>query len=1231
MYPADSGQKNIPSLSVVDSPPAEGNTQSHHKVEEHKQPSGPGPPNTLIDTLSIHQLASVNHRSRTLIKLIGTVCGRLAVLLIDSGASGNFIRTGFLHECNVATSPLPHAQNINLADGSCRAATELLSNAPVSISSYSDTIDLVALPLGGFDVILGMPWLENINPSIDWKSKSLSFDHNGTKHVLEPQSTLCLATQKELRKACRKKLVHEIFVINVQWYPDKVEQGFCNEISTQKDGLTTPESKECASARKEILDAYREVFPNELPDGLPPRRDVDHRIEVVPGSTPPSRATYRMSPTELDELKKQLDELTRAGFIQPSKSPYGAPVLFVKKKDGSMRMCIDYRALNTITVKNKYPLPRIDELFDRLQGAQFFTKIDLRSGYHQIRIHPQDIEKTAFRTRYGHFEFLVLPFGLTNAPATFMHLMHQIFRPHLDSFVLVFLDDILVFSKSLEEHRQHVATVLELLKTNHLYAKESKCELFQTSVEFLGHIIDREGVHMMNDKVKAIMEWPAPKSIEEVRSFLGTIGYYRRFIRMFSEIAQPISSLLSKAMPFAWDKQQQQAFEALKHAVSKEPTLILPDTSRQYIVTTDASGYAVGAVLQQDHGQGLQPIAYLSKKMLAAEKNYPVHEQELLAIVVALRSWRHYLHGSHFRIIVKSDHKSLQYFKTQPHLSARQTRWLDLLAEFDFTIEYFEGKENVVADGLSRRSDHKDQGQQVTEAHQFNHESEEVLTLASASLPNDTPELRKSITDAYQHDPSCTSLLEKPMEGYRVVEGLLVTAANQIRIPDDASIRSRLLLECHDTPTSGHLGTGKTMERVSRFFYWPGMHADIRRYVSTCLTCQANKPSTQLPMGKLQPLPIPERPWQVVTMDLITQLPRTKNGHDAIVVFVDKLTKMAHYAATTTNVTALELSQIFFKEVVRYHGLPESIVSDRDPRFTSIFWKALWTQLGTTLAMSTAYHPQTDGQTERQNRTLEEMLRSYVGPKQDDWDECLVAAEIAYNNSIQASTKETPFLLNSGQHPRLALEQAILPNQVSNNPTAATRIEELHRHIEYAKNSLKAAQQRQAHYADSKRREISLQPGVHVWLSTEHLTLKDKNQTKKLLSKFLGPFPIKRPVSAVSYELDLPSELKIHPVFHVSKLKIAKKIESDRFPARDEMSSSNNRPPPEFVNEDGEEYWEVETILNKRTRSYGRNKKCEEYLVKWRGYPVYEATWEPASNLQQAQQALNEFHRQSQY
>jgi hypothetical protein len=757
----------------------------------------------------------------------------------------------------------------------------------------------------------------------------------------------------------------------------------------QKAQVDTAESPEA----KHLVEEFADVFPEDLPQKLPPRREVDHRIELEPGAVPPSRPTYRMSPAELDELKKQLNELTEHGFIQPSKSPFGAPVLFVKKKDGSIRMCIDYRALNKITIKNKYPLPRVDELLDRLHGAKWFSKLDLRSGYHQVRIHPDDVAKTAFRTRYGHFEFLVLPFGLTNAPATFMHLMQQVFRPYLDQFVIVFLDDILIYSRTWEEHREHVRTVLQLLRQHQLYAKASKCEFFRQKIGFLGHVVDTNGIHMEPDKVKAIQEWPVPRNVHDIRSFLGLAGYYRKFVRSFSRLSSPLSELLQKDKPFEWSPVQQQAFEHLKQAVASAPVLITPDEKLPYVMTTDASGYAIGATLSQDQGKGLQPIAFMSKKMLPAERNYPVHEQEELAIVCALREWRHYLHGTKFKVI--TDHRSLKFLQQQPHLSARQARWMEFLQEFDFDIEYQQGKDNVVADALSRRVDHS----AGTTANR-RVDSESLHAINETTWQSN--ELVAEIKSAYQQDETCKKILQDPSNGLTVKNGLIYKAQT-VYIPDHKPLKSKLLQECHDSPLSGHVGIAKTTELLTRHFYWPKMHAEIRDYVTSCLACQSNKPSHQLPMGLLQPIPTPSRRWEQVSMDLITQLPKTRSGHDAIVVFVDKLSKMVHYAPTKTQVTAPELASLFVKEVVRHHGVPESIISDRDPRFTSNFWRSVWQQLGTKLSMSTAYHPQSDGQTERANRTLEDMLRAYVSYRQDDWDKHLIAAEIAYNNSLQAS------------------------------------------------------------------------------------------------------------------------------------------------------------------------------------------------------------------------------------
>lgn len=1182
-------------------------------------PTGPGPPLINISNpLLPSALGNINTQSRKLITIQGSVNGRSALFLVDSGSSGDFISHSFVAKYGMSASPLSEHQQITLADGTTQSALGCAHGARISIDDYDDCFDLTILPLSNYDVILGMPWLEQVNPIIHWREKRIEFSKSGINHQITPNTAIQLMSMTETKVAARKNEIESVYLGFLHTDPHTSLRMHLNHLPSESTSSSTPTSESSTNhlldrMRINTLNTYKDVFPDNLPPGLPPSREVDHRIELLPNSIPPSRGMIRLSPPLLDELKKQLDELTESGFIRPSKSPFGAPVLFVKKKDGSQRMCIDYRALNLVTVKNCYPLPRIDELFDRLHGAKVFSKIDLRSGYHQIRIHPDDIEKTAFRTRYGHFEFLVLPFGLTNAPATFMHLMNDIFRPFLDRFVLVFLDDILIYSKNEEEHQIHVNQVLELLRKNKLYAKESKCELFQTRVEFLGHIVDSEGIHMMEDKVKAILDWPILQSVEDVRSFLGTVGYYRKFVRMFSQIAAPLSALLHKETPFVWQMEQQQAFDALKRAVTEKPVLILPDPTLPYslVINTDASGYAVGATLSQDQGNGLQPIAFLSKKMSEAEKKYPVHEQELLAVILALREWRHHLYGTKFRI--QTDHQSLTYLKTQPQLSGRQTRWLDTIADFDFDkIEYIEGKSNVVADGLSRRPDHRLNGIRTEHA-----ASSPTTSSLSVSQP------LQSITDAYTTDSMCSDILQNPHlhPRFKLVNGMLFTVIdNRIVIPNNPSLKAQIFFECHDSPTAGHVGSNKTIELITRHFYWPNMHEEIRRYVHSCLACQCNKPSSQLPMGKLKPLPIPDYPWQWMTLDLITALPRTSDGHDAIIVFVDKLTKLVHYAATTTTVTAPKVAEIAIQTVIRHHGVPQFIVSDRDPRFISHFWSSLWGQLGTRLHKSTAFHPQTDGQTERENRTLEEALRAYVSRRHTDWDQHLLPLEIAHNNSIHTSTGFTPFYLSSGQQFILPISHAVDAANVSTNPTAAERIEQLNKDLEQAKKNIAEAQKKQAAYADRRRREVKLQVGEQVLLSTEHLSLKVESQTRKLFAKYIGPFKIKRVVSDVAYELELPPTLHIHPVFHISKLKqyIDGSVE---FPHRELQLP--DRPPPEIA-DDGEEVWEVEEVLDKRVVRRGR-KNCIEYLVKWKGYADYENTWEPDSNLQQAQEKIKQY------
>jgi hypothetical protein len=648
----------------------------------------------------------------------------------------------------------------------------------------------------------------------------------------------------------------------------------------------------------------------------------------------------------------------------------------------------------------------------------------------------------------------------------------------------------------------------------------------------------------------------------------------------------------------------------------------------------------VGAVLQQDQGKGLQPIAFLSKKLGDAETRYPVHEQELLGIILALREWRHYLYGQHFTII--SDHHSLQYLHSQPHLSPRQSRWVEFLQQFNFTICYKPGKTNIVADALSRRSDYRERhvrsnplpaaavatpakrSRALSPTPSPTHTVLHVATAIAQPIRVSSftsPELLARIKAAYPHDPICSALLNSPPQSssnrdFTVEDGLL-RKNGKLYIPSDPIIKTALLNEVHDTPISGHFGVTRTYRLLSQDVFWPDMIGDVKKYVSTCLQCQLNKPTNQLPAGLLQPLPIPSRRWEQVSLDLITQLPPSRQGNDCIVVFVDKLSKMVHYTATTTSVTAVQLADIFFRDVVRHHGVPTSLISDRDPRFTSNFWRALWSLLGTRLRMSTAYHPQSDGQTERANRTLEETLRAYVNERIDDWDEHLVSAEIAVNNSVQESTGFTPFYLNSGQHPHFPLSHALAGLQASKNPAAADYIQQLSSDLTLVQQNLSKAQERQARATDRHRRQVTWREGDEALLSTTHLNAKPH----KLLSRFIGPFLVTKVLSPNAVQLQLPSTFKIHSTFNVDRLRPFKKDVNNSFPGR--QQSLTDRPLP-TVDPDGEERYEVEEILGKRQFGRGRTRRTQ-FLVAWTGYPRVDATWEDEKDMNQAKEALQDY------
>ncbi|XP_073121684.1 uncharacterized protein [Henckelia pumila] len=513
--------------------------------------------------------------------------GYPAYVLIDTGESHTFITEKFVTLHALSVEHLSSIFAISSPMGKDKTSASIFRGCELQFDSNAIELDCIVLGMSDFDCIIGIDTLTKYRATVDYFHKIL------------------------LQTGAEGFLVYALGVLKA-----------------------SP-----VLADIPVVCEFADIFPDEIP-GLPPMREIDFSIELVPGTLAISKAPYRMAPLELKELKDQLEDLLNKGYIRPSVSPWGAPVLFVRKKDGSMKLCIDYRQLNQVTVKNRYPLPRIDDLFDQLQGSSVYSKIDLRSGYHQLRVRESDVSKTAFRTRYGHYEFIVIPFGLTNAPAVFMILMNRIFQKYLDEFVIIFIDDILIYSKNKTEHAEHLRIVLQILRTEQLYAKLSKCEFWLDRVIFLGHVISGDGIYVNPSKVKAVINWPRPTSVPEIRSFMGLAGYYRQFIAGFSSIAKPITQLTQKHTPFVWTHECEASFVELKKRWTSAPVLSIPSGTGGFTVYSDASHKGLGCILMQ---RG-HVITYASRQLKPHEIKYPVHDLELAAIVFALKIWHHYLY-----------------------------------------------------------------------------------------------------------------------------------------------------------------------------------------------------------------------------------------------------------------------------------------------------------------------------------------------------------------------------------------------------------------------------------------------------------------------------------------------------------------------------------------------------------------------------------------------------------
>ncbi|KAK1561350.1 hypothetical protein QYE76_018190 [Lolium multiflorum] len=800
---------------------------------------------------------------------------------------------------------------------------------------------------------------------------------------------------------------------------------------------TSPPRGPMTRARAQALrqEEFGDVFPEEVPAGLPPLRGIEHQIDLIPGASLPNRAPYRTNPEETKEIQKQVQALLDKGYIRISLSPCAVPVILVPKKDGTWRMCVDCRAINNITIRYRHPIPRLEDMLDELSGAAVFSKIDLRSGYHQIRMKEGDEWKTAFKTKFGLYEWLVMPFGLTNAPSTFMRLMNHVLREFIGKFVVVYFDDILIYSRNESDHTIHIRHVLQVLRDNQLYGNLEKCTFCKDKVIFLGYVVSQHGVEVDESKIEAIQNWPTPMNVSQVRSFHGLAGFYRRFVPNFSTIAAPLNDLTKKGVVFEWGAAQDHAFDELKRLLTSAPLLALPDFNKQFEIECDASGIGIGGVLMQEG----RPIAYFSEKLSGAKLNYPIYDKELYALIRVLEVWQHYLWPKEF--IIHSDHEALKYLKAQSTLHKRLAKWVEFIESFPYIIKHKKGKDNIVADALSRKN--------------------MLLTQLDVKIPGLEILCDLYATDHDFAEPYRLCALGKAWEKYHIHDGFLFRA-NKLCVPE-SSVRLLLLQESHAGGLMGHFGREKTLLMLADHFYWPKMRRDVDRYVKRCITCNKSK-------SKLKP------------------------------------------------------------------HVPKTIVSDRDVKFMSYFWKTLWRKLGTKLLFSTTCHPQTDGQTEVVNRTLSQLLRSMIKKNLKEWEECLPHVEFAYNRAVHSTTELCPFEVVYGFKPITPLDLLPLPIHERVNMEASKRADFVKKIHVKTKELIEKKGKSNAARKNKKRKEMLFKPGDLVWVHFRKDRFPQLRKSK-LKPRGAGPYKVLAKINDNAYSIDLPEdEFGVSNSFNVADL-----------------------------------------------------------------------------------------------
>lgn len=885
--------------------------------------------------------------------------------------------------------------------------------------------------------------------------------------------------------------------------------------------------------------AFQSEFSQTVSDVLPPHSGeptYTHQITLKEGGKPPRLHPYRMTPKLEKECKLIIDDLLKKDFITDSKSPVSSPVLLVKKKDGTYRMVIDYRQLNNITIKDPFPLPRIDDLMAKIGDCSIFSTLDLHSGYYQIPMEPDSQPLTAFSTPFGHYEYKVMPFGLCNAPATFSRYMSQLLSdlPH----VFVYLDDILIASRDTESHLQHLRSVLTRLKEAGLVCKSKKCVFLQESCEFLGFTIGKNGFSVQENKVKAVRDLPMPTTVKSCQSFMGLINYFRSFIPECSQLAKPLFDFISGKS--SWTPEQVSAVKTLKDKLCNAPTLVPFVPGQKYRLTTDASYVAIGSVLERlhDNGQLFGVIGYFSKSVNNTQRNYPPGEIELLAIFESLEHFRYYLHGNHF--ILRTDHISLLSYRNKTEPSGRIARWLQKLAEYDFEIEHIKGKLNVVADALSRPCEvdviqvfplsELSTVNPIDWSSAWKKDPWSAAAMIKLGATNSTniSAANKSLFNKYLKK---FKFSKKALERYTFSDGLL-KYEDRICVPQTQ--RLNLLHTYHDSLLhGGHFGEVTTINKLLPLYYWPSMTKDIRKFVQTCLQCQLMKRYRHQANGPLHPLPVPEGRWIDISVDFITGLPTTKNGFDMIMVVCDRFSKRIHLIATKKTATSTDVIRLWYRYIFSYHGFPRTIVSDRDIRFTSGGYKELTERLGIKLLMSSSNHPQTAGQTESSNKTIGRLLRTFCSTDYDCWDIFLPHLEFVYNSTYQRAIRASPFEVDLGYIPNEPLLGT--HNELDARRSAPVDM------VKHLKAITLRTQDFLKHQQEAMENQVNPSRNLETFTVGDMVLLhRDAYFTGgrylKIQPIFLGPFKIVK-INENTCELDLPSSFRKHRTINIEHIK----------------------------------------------------------------------------------------------